>query len=116
MAKRDYYEVLGVARDADEETLKKAYRKLAMKYHPDRNPDDKSAEAKFKEINEAHKCVKEYFYGSTSFAFHGNSDDNEVNMDTAGYDSILQLWVKDGMPHHRDKRETCAFCRQNLPL
>ena len=53
MAKRDYYEVLGVERDASEQAIKKAYRRLAMKYHPDRNPDDKEAEAKFKEASEA---------------------------------------------------------------
>ena len=51
--KRDYYEVLGVSKDADEDTLKKAYRKLAKKYHPDANPGDKEAEAKFKEASEA---------------------------------------------------------------
>ena len=54
MAKRDYYEVLGVSRDADEKEIKRAYRKLAMKYHPDRNPDDKDAEKKFKEASEAY--------------------------------------------------------------
>ena len=50
MSKRDYYEVLGLGRDADEGDLKKAYRRLAMKYHPDRNPDDPGAEEKFKEM------------------------------------------------------------------
>jgi molecular chaperone DnaJ len=59
MAKRDYYQVLGVARDASEEDLKKAYRKLAMQYHPDRNPGDKAAEAKFKELNEAYDILKD---------------------------------------------------------
>src|SRR3954465_14567882 len=55
--KRDYYTVLGVARDASEEDIKKAYRKLAMKHHPDRNPDDKSAEEKFKEAKEAYEIL-----------------------------------------------------------
>ena len=59
MAKRDYYEVLGVSRTADESELKKAYRKLAMKYHPDRNPDDKDAEEKFKEANEAYEMLSD---------------------------------------------------------
>jgi molecular chaperone DnaJ len=54
MAKQDYYATLGVARDASADDLKKAYRKLAMQYHPDRNPGDAAAEAKFKEINEAY--------------------------------------------------------------
>jgi molecular chaperone DnaJ len=57
MAKRDYYEVLGVARNASEAEIKKAYRRLAMKHHPDRNPDDKSAEANFKEANEAYEIL-----------------------------------------------------------
>jgi len=54
---RDYYEVLGVSRDADETAIKKAYRKLAMKYHPDRNPDNKEAEEKFKEVGEAYEVL-----------------------------------------------------------
>ena len=57
--KRDYYEVLGVARDASSDDIKKAYRKLAVKYHPDRNPDDKEAEEKFKEAAEAYDVLSD---------------------------------------------------------
>ncbi|MCL1973321.1 MAG: DnaJ domain-containing protein, partial [Bacteroidetes bacterium] len=57
MAKRDYYEVLGVQRDASAEELKKAYRKLAMQYHPDKNPGNKEAEEKFKEAAEAYDVL-----------------------------------------------------------
>lgn len=56
-AKRDYYEILGVGKSATEEELKKSYRKLALKYHPDRNPDDKDAEEKFKEAAEAYEVL-----------------------------------------------------------
>jgi molecular chaperone DnaJ len=59
MAKQDYYATLGVAREAGAEDLKKAYRKLAMQYHPDRNPNDKQAEAKFKDVNEAYEVLKD---------------------------------------------------------
>ena len=59
MAKRDYYTVLGVNRDASEEDIKKSYRKLAMKHHPDRNPDDKASEEKFKEAKEAYEVLTE---------------------------------------------------------
>ncbi len=59
MAKQDYYELLGVARGASAEEIKKAYRKLAMQYHPDRNPGDKEAEATFKQISEAYDVLKD---------------------------------------------------------
>ena len=59
MAKKDYYEVLGVSKDADEKEIKKAFRKKAMEFHPDRNPDNKEAEAKFKEVNEAYEHISD---------------------------------------------------------
>ena len=59
MSKADYYDLLGVSRGVDEKALKSAFRKMAMKYHPDRNPDDKSAEKKFKEIGEAYEVLKD---------------------------------------------------------
>src|ERR1700720_4327487 len=56
---RDYYEVLGVNRDASDDQIKKAYRSLARKYHPDRNPGDKQAEASFKEVQEAYDVLSD---------------------------------------------------------
>jgi molecular chaperone DnaJ len=58
-SKRDYYEVLEVGRDASDADIKKAYRKLAKQYHPDVNPGDKNAEAKFKEVNEAYEVLSD---------------------------------------------------------
>jgi len=59
MSKRDFYEILGVAKDISGKELKKAYRRVAMKYHPDRNPDDKAAEDKFKEASEAYEVLSD---------------------------------------------------------
>src|SRR6202158_476449 len=59
MAKQDFYETLGVAKSADADEMKRAYRKLAMQFHPDRNQSDKSAEQKFKDISEAYDVLKD---------------------------------------------------------
>ncbi|MDX1917217.1 MAG: DnaJ domain-containing protein, partial [Rickettsiaceae bacterium] len=59
MSKQDYYALLGLSKGASSDDIKKAYRKLAMKYHPDQNQDDKNAEAKFKEISEAYEVLKD---------------------------------------------------------
>ena len=91
-SKRDYYEVLGVAKDADDAALKKAYRTLAKKYHPDTNPGDKEAEAKFKEASEAYAVLsdpekrKQYdqfghaaFDGSSGYGGFGGFDANNFD-------------------------------------
>ena len=91
-SKKDYYETLGVEKNADFEKIKKAYRKQAMKYHPDRNPDDKTAEAKFKEATEAYEVLsddsKRQIYdqyghagleGSAGAGFHGFSSGTDIN-------------------------------------
>ncbi len=100
MSKRDYYEVLGVARNANEDELKKAYRRLAMKLHPDRNPDDAGAEAAFKEAKEAYEMLSdaskrraydahghaafEHGTGSGGGGGHGQADINDIFGDIFG--------------------------------
>ena len=74
MAKRDYYEVLGVDRNVDKKDLKKAYRRVAMKYHPDRTPDDKAAEEKFKTASEAYEILSD--------------DDKRAAYDRFGHDGV----------------------------
>ena len=74
MAKRDYYEVLGVSKNASKDELKKAYRKLAMQYHPDRNPGDKQSEEKFKEAAEAYEIL--------------NSDEKRAKYDRFGHEGV----------------------------
>jgi molecular chaperone DnaJ len=74
MAKRDYYEVLGVSRNSSKDEIKKAYRKLAMQYHPDRNPGDKESEEKFKEAAEAYEIL--------------SSDDKKAQYDRFGHEGV----------------------------
>ena len=66
MADRDFYEILGVQKNASDDEIKKSYRKLAMKYHPDRNKDDKEAEKKFKEATAAYEALNCLLYTSPS--------------------------------------------------
>ena len=99
--KRDYYEVLGVDRNADEGTIKSAYRKLAKKYHPDMNPGDKVAEQKFKEASEAYAVLSDgsYVYSDIySYSVYNVASalyDGGKMPTNAGhtylYDSILKL-------------------------
>lgn len=92
MAKKDYYESLGVSRDASQDDIKKAYRKLAMKYHPDRNPDDKHAEEKFKEISEAYEVLSD--------------PEKRKRYDQYGYEGVRQTFSRGGFSwedfHHFD--------------
>ena len=90
--KRDYYELLGVGREANDDQIKKAYRKMAKQYHPDANPGDKTAEAKFKEISEAYSVLSDSSkrqtynqFGHAAFeqgggggGFHGGMDINDI--------------------------------------
>ena len=85
MAKRDFYETLGVAKNASDEDLKKAYRKLAMKYHPDRNPDSKEAEEKFKQGKEAYEILSDESKRAAYDRYgHAGVDPNAAGMGGAG--------------------------------
>ena len=86
MAKRDYYEVLGLNRDAADDDVKKAYRRLAMKFHPDRNPDDAKAEEKFKEASEAYEILadREKRHAYDQFG-HAGVDPSAGGMGGAGF-------------------------------
>ena len=86
--KRDYYEVLGVSRTASADELKKAYRKLAMQYHPDRNPDNKEASDKFKEICEAYEVLSD--------------TDKRHRYDQYGHDGMKSAFGPGGFDFGRD--------------
>ena len=116
MAQRDYYEVLGVKKGASVEEIKKAYRKLAVKYHPDKNQGDKQAEERFKEINEAYAVLsdpkkKEEFdrFGSNNFhqrysqedIFRGFNVDDMFRGQGFGTDDIFSRIFGDAMRRQR---------------
>ncbi|WP_339634804.1 DnaJ domain-containing protein, partial [Bizionia echini] len=88
MAKQDYYEVLGVGKNADASEIKKAYRKMALKYHPDKNPDNSEAETKFKEAAEAYEVLSNADkkarydqFGHQAFEGNGGFGGGSMNMD-----------------------------------
>ena len=84
--KRDYYEVLGVDRNASEADIKKAYRGLAKKYHPDMNPGDAEAEAKFKEVNEAYAVLSDADKKSKYDQFGHAAFDGSAGAGAGGFD------------------------------
>lgn len=89
MSKRDYYEVLGVNRDASEEEIKKAYRKLAMKYHPDRNPDNAKAEGQFKEAKEAYEILSDSDKRAAYDRYgHAGVDPNQAGAGGPGFNGM----------------------------
>ncbi len=104
MDKKDYYELLGVEKNADEKQIKSAYRKLAMKYHPDKNPGDKVAEEKFKEINEAYEILsdpdkrKRYDqFGHSAFTQGGAGAGGYGNFQGFSFDDLLNEMFGMGM-------------------
>lgn len=124
--KRCYYETLGVERDADENKLKAAFRKLAMKWHPDRNPGDKTSEVRFKEINEAYEVLKDNDkraaydrYGHAAFE-NGNGGFGSAAGFGAGFASSFSDIFEDlfGMAGQRSRggRERGADLRYNMEI
>ena len=116
MSKRDYYEVLGVGREAAEQEIKSAYRKLALKFHPDRNPGNKDAEEKFKEAKEAYEMLtdpaKREAYDRFGHAGVDGPLDEHLDPALAGHGAVeaqhfalsgdlqRELWFADGKLVH----------------
>ena len=95
MAKRDYYEVLGVARSAGDGEIKSAFRKLAMKHHPDRNPGDRQAEAAFKELNEAYEVLKDPQKRAAYDQFGHAAFEGGAGMGAAGFNADFAASMSD---------------------
>ena len=114
MAKRDYYDVLGVNKSASPEELKSAYRKLAVKYHPDKNPGDKTAEDKFKEASEAYgvlsdKSKKENYdnFGHAAFENGGGGRGGFGNFDfSSSFSDIFEDFFGEGFGGGRRSRKS----------
>jgi molecular chaperone DnaJ len=123
MAKRDYYEILGVTRTATEAEMKASYRKLAMKWHPDRNPGDKDCEAHFKEINEAYDVLKDDQkraaydrFGHAAFEHGGGGAAHGFGADFASSFSDIFEDLFSGGRRSRGGRERGADLRYNMEI
>ncbi len=126
MAKRDYYEILGVDRNAGADELKRAYRRLAKQYHPDRNPGDETAEHKFKEINEAYDVLKDDEkraaydrFGHAAFENGGGPDPRAAGFDFAsGFADIFdEMFGEFRTGRHRQQARTRGSdLRYNLSI
>ena len=102
MSKRDYYEVLGVSKSATERDIKKAYKKLAMKYHPDRTAGDKDLEEKFKEIQEAHEVLTDERKRAAYDQYgHAGVDPNRGG---GGFGGGADAQIRIGRRHGRQQR------------
>ena len=104
MAKRDYYEVLGVIKSAYAEEIKKAYRKLALKYHPDRNKGDKGAEAKFKEASEAYDLLSDK-ERRTNYTQFGDAVISEKH---------ANFFINKNNASYRDMKKLIDFVKENV--
>lgn len=120
MAKQDYYEVLGVDKSSDEQAIKKAYKRLAMKYHPDRNPDNKEALDKFKEIQEAYEILsnpekKEQYdqYGHSAFEQGGGGFNH--GFDDA-FSDIFSSFFGRGGQQRQQQQARGADLRYNVQI
>ena len=131
MSKRDYYEVLGASRGASDEEIKKAYRKLAVKFHPDKNPGDKSSEERFKEIGEAYEALSDPQaraaydqYGHSAFdpraranagASHGFHDPADIFREVFGNSAIFDDFFGTG-GSSRDGGQRGSDLRYNMEI
>src|SRR3954452_4288034 len=84
MSKKKYYDILGVSEDASEAEIKKAYRKLALKWHPDKNPGDKAAEEKMKEINQAYEVLGDA-KKRQNYDRYGSAEESPQGFNTGGF-------------------------------